>query len=453
MPPRDDDDWSDEDEEEVLDTVTSVQLGVPDGTLDSQTDLHDAAVSRIGGLPAFLTSPEPPFESSLCKNCSTPMELIVQVWCPMEDSPHDRALYVWACSRGVCQGLKGSVRAFRGLRFNEKYAAKLAKQKARRGKQETHVQDAKPQAAKSNPFSLGGGTFAATPNPFGLGSQVFGAQDSEQPEEKSIIAEENLEDTHLDQEEDSETDENEVDDEELVTAMASSTLEATAWASAPSYPALYLSTVPEYIPPAPKTNPKIVEVSEHDHDGKTDKDISWAMEGYENSLDVDHAFERFSKRVGYEAEQCIRYELGGIPLPFASDDVFDELFPEPPALNLPVTKPSSMVVPQAKRTYDPSAIPVCAHCKSKRVFECQLMPNLINILRNKNAAGPTKPQTDEERRKEIEAMLNVRGSIEQTGMGWGTCLVFSCEKDCCEENGAPLTNCWREEVVLVQWDR
>ena len=51
MPPRDEDDWSDDDDDEVLDTVTSVQLGVPDGALDSQTDLRDAAVSRIGGLP------------------------------------------------------------------------------------------------------------------------------------------------------------------------------------------------------------------------------------------------------------------------------------------------------------------------------------------------------------------------------------------------------------------
>ena len=35
----------------------------------------------------------------------------------------------------------------------------------------------------------------------------------------------------------------------------------------------------------------------------------WAMEGYENSMDVDHAFERFSKRVSYEGEQCLRYAI------------------------------------------------------------------------------------------------------------------------------------------------
>lgn len=51
MAPQHEDDWSDSDDEEVGDTVTSVQLGVPDGVLDSETDLRDAAVSRIGGLP------------------------------------------------------------------------------------------------------------------------------------------------------------------------------------------------------------------------------------------------------------------------------------------------------------------------------------------------------------------------------------------------------------------
>lgn len=51
MAPEYEEDWSDSDDDELLDTVTAVQLGVPDGSLDSETDLRDAAVSRIGGLP------------------------------------------------------------------------------------------------------------------------------------------------------------------------------------------------------------------------------------------------------------------------------------------------------------------------------------------------------------------------------------------------------------------
>lgn len=80
------------------------------------------------------------------------------------------------------------------------------------------------------------------------------------------------------------------------------------------------------------------------------------------------------------------------------------------------------------------------------------MPNLINVLRaqeqiGRNAGEKQKsidihksPQTEEERKKVLEVKLNA-------GMEWGTCFIFSCEKDCCDdENG------WREELILVQWD-
>jgi len=51
MAPHYDDDWSDSDDEEVSDVETSVQLGVPDGPLESASGRLDAAVSRIGGHP------------------------------------------------------------------------------------------------------------------------------------------------------------------------------------------------------------------------------------------------------------------------------------------------------------------------------------------------------------------------------------------------------------------
>jgi pre-rRNA-processing protein TSR4 len=81
------------------------------------------------------------------------------------------------------------------------------------------------------------------------------------------------------------------------------------------------------------------------------------------------------------------------------------------------------------------------------------MPNLINILRAqkksaRNAGedetgGDTQEplQTEEERKeKDLEVKLNA-------GMEWGTCFIFSCDQDCCDEGEG-----WREELVLVQWD-
>lgn len=107
------------------------------------------------------------------------MELLVQLWCPFEDSPMDRALYLWGCSRTGCQGKEGryvfflgfsrtvtylthlSVRAWRGLRYNEKYAAKISKKLARKreldlAKAAAFEEEAKRKklAAQSNPFAV-----------------------------------------------------------------------------------------------------------------------------------------------------------------------------------------------------------------------------------------------------------------------------------------------------------
>jgi len=108
---------SDDDDDD--DTTTTVLLGLPDGPIHDPSDITDVAVSRIGGHPvrrpvlpclfflisskAFLPSSELPFHASQCKSCSFPMPLLLQIWCPFEDSPMDRALYVWGCSRGPCQ--------------------------------------------------------------------------------------------------------------------------------------------------------------------------------------------------------------------------------------------------------------------------------------------------------------------------------------------------------------
>lgn len=53
MPARVEDEWSDSDEEydPSGDVETSVQLGIPDGSITAEGDLKDPRVSRIGGHP------------------------------------------------------------------------------------------------------------------------------------------------------------------------------------------------------------------------------------------------------------------------------------------------------------------------------------------------------------------------------------------------------------------
>ncbi|KAF8740006.1 hypothetical protein AX14_003922 [Amanita brunnescens Koide BX004] len=293
-----------------------------------------------------------------------------------------------------------SVRAWRGLRYNEKYAAKLKKKSERKQEQEK----AKAKAAelpKINPFSAG---VAASVPAFGLGTQIFGEDRSEEPDSAGSGSEN----------EKYESDEDDSDASSLLTAMTRAVISESPWRSAPAYEPVYLSTVSESLPPQPKQKLSSgAQVLDDDAKG------AWTSEKYENSMYVDPVFERFTRRVAAEGKQCVRYELGGVPLPFASDEVFEKLFPP------------------AQRAYDVSAVEACPGCKSRRMFECQLMPNLINVVRRGKSE---KQQTDMERREEVARAL--RGG---DGMSWGTCIVFSCGRDCSESQ-------WLEEAVMIQWD-
>lgn len=81
------------------------------------------------------------------------------------------------------------------------------------------------------------------------------------------------------------------------------------------------------------------------------------------------------------------------------------------------------------------------------------MPNLINILRATSdtpATGKKTQQSDAERKEELEKLL--KGGTTM-GMEWGTCMVFSCEKDCClTSDGKEAKETWSEELVLIQWE-
>jgi pre-rRNA-processing protein TSR4 len=141
------------------------------------------------------------------------------------------------------------------------------------------------------------------PNPFGLGSQIFQSSPITTPLKTAASS---AEDKTQSQEDQTEPETDGVD--HLVTAMAATTLENSDWAASPSYSALYLSTVSEYLPPAPKTKLSRVNVEDADADAPTGGG-GWAPEGYENSLDTDHVFDRFSTRVNAEPSQCLRFVL------------------------------------------------------------------------------------------------------------------------------------------------
>lgn len=141
---------------------------------------------------------------------------------------------------------------------------------------------------------------SSAPNPFGLGTQIFidsSPAANPPPEEPAEISDA-----------ESEASASSTSDESLIVAMASATIGPSPWVSTPSYPPVYLSTTPEYIPP-PKTKlspgPQVQDPGDDDGNQKR-KNASWTFEEYENSLEVDYVFDRFTKRIAYEGEQCVR---------------------------------------------------------------------------------------------------------------------------------------------------
>lgn len=249
--------------------------------------------------------------------------------------------------------------------------------------------------------------------------------------------------------------------------------------SNPSYPALYLDTIFEYITPPSPSKPKTSGTSTSN--AKETNENQWGVEGYERQAGLDETFERFVTRVENEPQQCVRYDLSGTPLPFASESVYKKLWvlekdvKPVPGAKVPVTGGKESIGTQGgaeegRRVYDPSgagAVPPCEACGSPRVFEMQVMPNLINVFREarkaqqSKAKAGAKTQTDEERRAEVARLLRGEEVPEQGegDMEWGTILVFSCIKDCCRADATgdgkgwtDVKAAWKGEHVLVQWD-
>ncbi|XP_063169150.1 programmed cell death protein 2-like [Candoia aspera] len=103
-------------------------------------------------------------------------------------------------------------------------------------------------------------------------------------------------------------------------------------------------------------------------------------------------FHKFMKRISFCQEQILRYSWDGQPL-----------F---------ITSPSADFQ---------TMVPPCNNCKSKRIFEFQLMPAMVNMLKTRD---------------------------NDMSIEFGTAVVYTCEKSCWTTNcSAPL-----EEYIFVQED-
>ncbi|PVU97904.1 hypothetical protein BB559_001855 [Furculomyces boomerangus] len=107
---------------------TPILLGFPDG-LQSATDSLDPFISKLGGIPTWLQNNQateiPTSEFAHCGNCNDLMILLFQIYAPLENSPFERVLYLWGCTKKSCMKNPNSFKAIRGQYINKEYLRKL----------------------------------------------------------------------------------------------------------------------------------------------------------------------------------------------------------------------------------------------------------------------------------------------------------------------------------------
>lgn len=191
------------------------------------------------------------------------------------------------------------------------------------------------------------------------------------------------------------------------------------WKEGPEYAPLYLSTQPEYFPPA-QSVPAPTPVRTEDAQVASADGKEW------DELKEDRAdgtLEAFLERLNLDPHQVIRF-VSPPPLFFylllltfngkAKMRMGDRYDPQGQPLLSSSSSPLYALLKRGGR-----GVPRCERCKGKREFEMQLVPNLLNVLKR-----------------------------EEGGMEWAQVGVWTCRT---LEGGCERA-AWREEWVGVEWD-
>ncbi|CAK7202951.1 hypothetical protein SEUCBS139899_005678 [Sporothrix eucalyptigena] len=449
MAPYDNDSSEDEDVDIQQNyTETNVLLGYADpedqDAGDDDDESNKETVSRLGGHPDWLVADQAPPSASLarCQVCKDLLVLLLQLNGELPDRfpGHERRLYVLACRNKACRRKAGSVRVIRGVRVDAAVAEAAAAEKAKEKKAAEKPVAPAPalgnalfgvsnpfssgssSGGSANPFSLGGSssTAAGAANPFSLGGasktpptsqpQSTSSSSTQKATEEAAKA---LPKTFA------ETLSLNNDKSEPVTATAAPPPEP--WPVADTWPAAYpVSWIAdaeyETLDPTPATIPGVVTEAMEVEDGSAGGSGSGKEDKFVFESSMDAAFQKFADRVAQNPDQVIRYEFSGQPLLYNKDDTVAGIWTTSQAGG----SISTVLASSSGR------LPPCPNCRSRRVFEVQLMPHAIDLL-----------EADE---------------LGLESMDWGTVLVGVCEKDCQVQGTSANEASYLEEWVGVQWE-
>ncbi|KAI8977137.1 programmed cell death protein 2 [Mycotypha africana] len=436
---------------------STVLLGFPDEEIELD---NDAYATKIGGLPIWLDPKTPPSSQIChCKICKQPMYLIFQTYAPLPDSPYHRVMYVWACNKRSCMRKEGSFKVLRSHLVDEVYLKAQRQKEAEKRKREEKKKAEAEAAAKAkntspfgNGFQLGdlwgnnsnnmattsttsgfGTSGAAVGSGFGMmktsPAPLFGSTTTKptapifgNKTAASVVAS-NIPSTT----------------DQLVEKMTNLGIQDPVDTMAlPQFPSRYIYIEDETTVLADANNTIAgIDMTKYQEylnmekellmevDGADDsKGEIWQGETYEKQAlprGVDKQFKKFTERVEYAPSQCVRYDFNGQPLFY------------------------SALQPQQQQI----ASRRCPHCNSPRVFEFQLMPNILSVLPITEYASKEQSVNQEEQKQQQQTKKTLLDSWN-VGMEFGTVLVFVCQKDC--HPGHMEDVAYMEEELIVQYE-
>ncbi|XP_038662137.1 programmed cell death protein 2-like [Scyliorhinus canicula] len=349
-----------------------VLLGIRDAAIEGGSRCS-WDTSKAGGTPDCV--PGITMRYPDCSQCTSPLIHVVQVYCPLEDSPYHRTINVLACPRPGCWGRSESWKVLRSQ--CEETTQKL----------ETRTENA---------------LVSMTARDWCDEADDWGAEDCPGPDTEGSVSLGAAEPTHCPSDGEVRVQTSRL--EALSLQEKAQGMGLVTQTPVPAFQPFYISVMEEEerslatgfsheqkllreYQQREGVNVEELAVSSCEDEGVTEK--------YEKvkARHGDRTFVKFMKRISSCPEQILRYCWNGSPLLISSPTMAFE-----------------------------SAMPVCETCASPRVFEFQLMPALVNMLKS--------------------------AATEEASVEFGTVLIYTCERSCWRpSNQSPL-----EERAFVQGD-
>jgi len=402
---------------------TGTLLGFVDIPIDDkeQPTIED---TFIGGQPLWFDPKSPPPKKLLlCKNCESPMKLLLQSYCPLSDSIYDRIIYVFACSKAGCRRKQGSVRAIRSVKRDPEAMKKLEieikteEYNKKQAEEEAEKETLKTKDLSKNIFAAGSKSGS---NPFD--SNPFAASEKKSANPFDYLKKNDVENNG---ELNNKATKIEAKDYKSLIPRKDSLQKPNGSLdiSLASFPGSFLYIEDEVLDPSKSPETQISsnfspeQLSEQGASASPSDDLGQSKELEEIAKAVDDpTFRHFTEIVSYNSSQVFRYDFGGSPLLYNTKDSISKIFCD---------QKGHLLDSSNFRIPTPSF-----HPSGSRIFEFQIMPQAIDAL-------------------ESDGTID----ILKDGMEWGTIIVGTDSEDYTPDSFFDQNYiAYVEEWCGVQWE-